>query len=146
MIFSERKMRLDFQHSLERDSYYHRFQDVARKMKDYEDELGIVEEEADQRVDETVEKRKRTLKMKRVLSLEANKFFNSVIDFTGELVDDIKVDGLKCLNGHETVLFDDIEGKRFLEGKTLREALQSIREFSIEVRDLLNVPDFYVQE
>ena len=30
-IFSERQMKLDFQHSLERDGFYHRFQEITRK-------------------------------------------------------------------------------------------------------------------
>ncbi len=145
MIFSERKMRLDFQHSLERDSYYHRFQETLRKMKDFRDELEQVEE-FDKRADDKVEKKQRIQRMKRVLSIEANKLFNSVVRFADELVSDIENDGLKCLNGNETVHFDKIEGKKYLEGKKLVEALQSIREFSEEVIDFLNVPDFSIEE
>jgi hypothetical protein len=59
---------------------------------------------------------------------------------------DIENDGLKCLNGKDSVYFDDVEGKKYLEGRKLNEALQSIREFSQEVIEFLNVPDFYIEE
>lgn len=145
MIFSERKMRLDFQHSLERDSYYHRFQETLRKMRDFHDELEQIEE-TEKRAGEKGEKKKRILRMKRVLTIEANRLFNSVVRFTDELVMDIENDGLKCLNGNESVHFDDIEGKKYLEGRKLREALESIRGFSQEVIEFLDVPDFDIEE
>ena len=145
MIFSERKMRLDFQHSLERDSYYHRFQGTLRKMRDFHDELEQIKE-AEERAGEKGERKKRILRMKRVLTIEADRLFDSVVRFTGELVMDIENDGLKCLNGNDSVYFDDVEGKKYLEGRKLNEALQSIREFSQEVIEFLNVPDFYIEE
>ncbi len=145
MIFSERKMRLDFQHSLERDSYYHRFQDTLRKMRDFHDELQQIEE-VEKRAEDKVEKKKRILRMKRVLTIEANRLFGAVARFVEELDMDIENDGLKCLNGKDLVHFDDIEGKKFLDGRKLKEALQSISEFSHEVREFLNVPDFYIEE
>jgi hypothetical protein len=145
MIFSERKMRLDFQHSLERDSYYHRFQEILRKMRDFQDELEQVEEK-DARAEDKVEKKKRILRMKRALTIEANRLFGSVVRFAGELVDDIEKEGLKCLNGNDIIHFDDIEGSRHLSGKKLREALEDIGEFGQEVIEFLNIPDFYVQE
>jgi len=145
MIFSERKMRLDFQHSLERDSYYHRFQDILRKMRDFRDELQQIEK-SEKRAEDNVEKKKRILRMKRVLTIEANRMFGSVVRFADELVMDIENDGLKCLNGNASVHFDDIEGKKYLDGRKLYEALQSISEFSQEVIEFLNVPDFYIEE
>ena len=145
MIFSERKMRLDFQHSLERDSYYHRFQDTLRKMRDFHDELQQIEE-TEKRAEGKGEKKKRILRMKRVLTIEANRLFGSVVRFADELVMDIENDGLKCLNGNDSVHFDDIEGKKYLDGRKLNEALQSISEFSQEVIEFLNVPDFYIEE
>ncbi len=145
MIFSERKMRLDFQHSLERDSYYHRFQGTLRKMRDFRDELEQIKE-TEERAGEKGERKKRILRMKRVLTIEADRLFDSVVRFTGELVMDIENDGLKCLNGNDSVYLDDVEGKKYLEGRKLNEALQSIREFSQEVIEFLNVPDFYIEE
>jgi hypothetical protein len=138
-------MRLDFQHSLERDSYYHRFQDTIRKMRDFRDELQRIEE-VKKSTEDKVEKKKRILRMKRVLTIEANRLFGSVVRFAGELIMDIENDGLKCLNGNDLVRFDDIEGKKYLEGNVLSEALKSIRDFAQEVIDFLNVPEFYIEE
>ena len=131
--------------TLERDSYYHRFQDILRKMRDFHDELQQIEE-TEKRAEGKGEKKKRILRMKRVLTIEANRLFGSVIRFADELVMDIENDGLKCLNGNDSVHFDDMEGKRYLDGRKLNEALQSISEFSQEVIEFLNVPDFYIEE
>ena len=145
MIFSERKMKLDFQHSMERDSYYHRFQDALRKLNDFEGELERLDA-GEQRMEEKLEIKRRTAKMKRALTVESNKIFDSVLKFTTELIADIAEDGLKCLNSTESIHFDEIEGKRYLEGKSVEEALAIIKEFTLEVIDFLNVPNFGTQE
>jgi len=140
-IFSERKLRLDFQHSLERDGFYHRFQEVRRKLDDFRHELERIHEGDHSRA-EQIEMRKRSMKMKRVFAMEMNKLLKSVIIFTETLLDDIRKEGMICLNGFEPVEFDEIEGKRYLEGKTVQEALTIIYECSLEILDYLHIPEF----
>lgn len=145
VVFSERKMRLDFQHSLERDTFYLRFQEAQRKLTDFEEELKRSEEE-ESKIEDKLERKRRISKMKRALTVEANRFFTAILTFASELVTDIAEDGLKCLNGNGTIHLDEIERKSYLEGKTVKEALEIIQEFSLEVIDFLNVPDFNIQE
>jgi len=144
-IFSERKLRLDFQHSLERDAFFQRLQDTLKKMKDLEDELEIVESNRTGQSD-IGERKKRVMRMKRALTIEASRLFNSIVRFAAELVKDIEEEGLKCLNGNEIIRFEELEGKRYLEGKTIKEALMLMRDFALEVIEYLNIPDFYGQE
>jgi hypothetical protein len=140
-IFSERKLRLDFQHSLERDGFYHRFQEVRRKLDDFKHELDRIHEGDHSRA-EQIEMRKRSMKMKRVFAVEMNKLLKSVIGFTETLLEDIAKDGLICLNGFDPVEFDEIEGVRYLEGKTVQESLNIIYECSLEILAYLNIPEF----
>ena len=145
VVFSERKMKLDFQHSLERDSYYHRFQEALRKLTDFEGELERLAQGA-QRMEDKLEMKRRISKMKRALTVDANKIFNSVLSFSTELISDIAEDGLKCLNSDEPIHFDRIEGYRYLEGKQVKGALEVLKEFALEVIDFLNIPNFNTQE
>jgi len=140
-IFSERQLRLDFQHSLERDSFYHRVQEIRRKVDDFKHELGRIHEGDHSRM-EQIEMRKRSMKMKRVLTVETSKVLKAVLNFAETLLEDIADEGLICLNGEEPLYFEEIEGRRYLEGKTVQEALTIIHEFCREVLDYLNIPEF----
>jgi hypothetical protein len=136
---------LDFQHSLERDAFFQRFQDVLKKLQDLQEELEIVESHRTGQSD-VGERKKRILRMKRALTIEANRLFYAIVRFAQELIRDIEEEGLKCLNGNETIRFDEFEGKRYLEGKKISESLELMRDFSLEVIEYLNIPDFYTQE
>ena len=140
-LFSGRKLKLDFQHSIERDSFYHRFQDIRRRINDFIHELNRIHEGIHRRV-EQIDMRKRSMKMKRVLTMEANRLFKSVASFSRTLLDDLEDEGLICLNGDESIIFDQIEGKMYLKGKTVLEALEVIHEYCVEVLSFLNVPEF----
>jgi hypothetical protein len=145
VVFSERKMRLDFQHSMERDGFYHKFQDVERRLSDYEQELVRIED-GDFDAHAKSEMRKRTQRMKRVLIVETHRLLKSVLLFAKNLIEDIDSDGTQCLNGRDYIYFDALEGKRLLEGRTVLDALRITRDFVTEVMSFLNVPDFEVQE
>ncbi len=143
-IFSGRRLRLDFQHSLERDGYYSRFQELARKLEDIVQEIG--RSNFATRAKKELDLRMRISRMNRALSVEADKYFNAVVRFVADLVEDLDSGGVKCLNGDEHIHFDKIEGKRFLEGETVHDALVKSREFSFEMLKFLNVPEFNSQE
>ncbi len=55
-------------------------------------------------------------------------------------------EGVKCLNGREKIAFDDIEGRRALEGRTVRDALDELARLASEVGSCLNVPEIESQE
>ena len=143
-ILSETKLKLDFKHSLERDSFYHRFENLRRLFDDVHEDSSTVGLYSGQQHEEDM--RKRSFKKKRNVIVEADKFLRSVIRFSSTLVSDIESGGLVCLNADDTLHFDRIEGKRFFEGRRVREALAELRTFAREVVEFLNVPQIESRE
>jgi hypothetical protein len=143
-ILSETKLKLDFKHSLERDSFYHRFENLRRLFDSVNEDSSTVDLYSGQKHEEDM--RKRSFKKKRNVIVEADKFMRSVARFTGALVMDIEAGGLICLNAEETLQFDKLEGKRFFEGKRVHDALKELKQFAREVVDFLNVPQIESRE
>jgi hypothetical protein len=142
-ILSETRLKLDFKHSLERDSFYHRFESLRKRLEDFEEEAIRMSRsgeglEADLKL--------RSFKKKRNLTIEADRFFRSLHGFSDELIKDLEQDGMKCLNGEEVIQFDKIEGRRYLEGVQVKDALKRLKDLSDEVVQYLNIPQFKVQE
>ncbi len=144
-FLSETKLKLDFKYSLERDSFYHRFQELLRRLTDLVSEIERFEN-GKFRVDIEEEIKKRIFKMKRNLSIELDRFFKQVNKFATDLLEDVEGDALKCLNGDEVINFDAIEGDRYLEGFLVHDALEEIRKFSLEIIDYLDMPEIKLKE
>ena len=143
-ILSEVRLKLDFKHSLERDSFYHRFENLRRLFDNVHEDSSTVDLYSGQQHEEDM--RKRSFKKKRNMIVEADKFMRSVAGFSGALVTDIEAGGLICLNAGDTLRFDRLEGKRFFEGKTVHEALRELKSFAREVIEFLNVPQIENRE
>ncbi|UCF96511.1 MAG: hypothetical protein JSV89_15205 [Spirochaetaceae bacterium] len=143
-ILSETKLKLDFKHSLERDSFYHRFENLRRLFEEVNEDSSTVDLYSGQKHEEDM--RKRSFKKKRNVIVEADKFLRSVARFAGVLVTDIEAGGLVCLNADDTLHFDRIEGRRFFEGKKVKEALMELKAFAREVIEFLNVPQIESRE
>ena len=143
-ILSETKLKLDFKHSLERDSFYHRFENLRRLFDNVHEDSSTVDLYSGQQHEEDM--RKRSFKKKRNMIVEADRFMRSVAGFSEVLVTDIEAGGLICLNADDTLRFDKLEGKRFFESKTVHEALKELKRFTREVIDFLNVPQIENRE
>jgi hypothetical protein len=91
-----------------------------------------------------LEMRKRFGRLKREIESDAAKLFHAIYIFARDLIQD--GEGVKCLNGEERIAFDAIEGKRELEGRTVRWALDEMARLASEVEHYLNVPDIESQE
>ncbi len=142
-LLSETKLKLDFKYSMERDSFYHRVENLRRQLEDYMEDTsrtGTYEGPHGE------EMRMRNFKKKRNLILEADRFFRRLFNFTAELLSDIEEEGLKCLNSDERISFDKIEGNKYLEGLSVREALNRVNELCGEVAEYLNVPRVEAEE
>ncbi len=144
-FLTEKRLKLDFKFSLDRDGFYGRFQELERKLSDFREEnarliAGVVSREME------LEMRRRITKLKRLIESDAARFFSAVEAFCEELIEDVKGDGVKCLNGSEQIAFDNIEGDRLLEGRKVREALAELAGLSSEIVAYLNVPDIDSQE
>jgi hypothetical protein len=143
-LLSETRLKLDFKHSLERDSFYHRFENLRRLLADIREDTSRMEEHLGQKHEE--EMRMRSIRMNRNAIMEAVKFFRNLITFAGDLSEDIDGSGSICLNPDDLLRFDKLGGRRLLEGLPVREALASLFEFSREVVEFLNVPQIESQE
>jgi hypothetical protein len=144
-LLTETRLKLDFKHSLERDGFYRRFQEVQRRAQDWHEAHRRLDEGGFNR-DLESEVRTRIFKLKRNLAVEANRLFRSAERFAGVLVEDAGGDGVKCLNGDATVAFDRIEGDRLLAGRSITEALQALQAFAGEVAGYLRIPEVEDQE
>ncbi len=142
-LLSEIKLKLDFKHSMERDSFYHRFEKIRRQLYDFKDDtLALGQYEGKHEED----MHKRSFKLKRNLTLEADRFFRHLIKFTSELIKDIERKGLKCLNSQEKIQFDKIEESSYIAGILVAQALIELNTFSKELVSYLNVPQIELQE
>ena len=139
-FLTETRLRLDFKFSLDRDSFYGRFQELDRKLDDFRDESSRLVDGTVGR-DMDLEMRKRTSKLKRQIEGDAARLFRAILAFCEELIEDARGDGVKCLNGDDLVSFDQYEGRRVLKGRMVREALAELSRLSLEVVTYLNVPD-----
>jgi hypothetical protein len=143
-LLSETRLKLDFKHSLERDSFYHRFENLRRLLDDQREDARRMEDYLGQKHEE--EMRMRSFKKSRNLIMESDKFFRNLQRFSGGLAEDIAASGSICLNPRDLLRFDRLGGRRLLEGLSVEKALASLAEFSTEVSRFLNVPQIESQE
>ena len=139
-VLTEKRLRLDYKFSLDRDGFYGRYKDVERSLGDFREENarlsnGTLRREMEQ------ESYKRVIKLRGKIKSDAAKLFRAVHRFCEELIEDADGDGVKCLNGSEEIVFDDIEGTRLLAGRRVIDALVVLAGFSSEVVACLNVPE-----
>ncbi len=144
-ILTETRLKLDFKHSLERDGFYRRFQEVQRRLNDWHEAHRRIDDGGFNR-DLESEVRTRIFKLERILDVEASRLFRAVKRFAEALVEDARGDGVKCLNGDEPIQFDRIEGERLLAGMNVTDALQALAGFATEVAGYLRIPDVEGQE
>jgi hypothetical protein len=144
-FLTDKQLKLDFKFSMDRDGFYRRFQELDRKIVDFLEERRRLAEGIFSKDMET-EVRKRGFKLKRLIAVDASRFFRSIERFTKELVEDADGDGVKCLNAEREIAFDEIEGKKGLEGKTVLEALVELGTLAAEIVAFLNIPEIETQE
>jgi hypothetical protein len=139
-FFSERKLKLDFKYSIDRDSAHHKFMEIKRRVEDFESEVSLIREGMYQKSMEQ-ELRLRNVKLKRNLSIEAHRFFVWVGEFASALLADLEDEGLLCLNGDDIITFELNFDAHYCEGLTVRQALAELKRFTDEVIAFLNIPD-----
>ncbi len=144
VLLSETRLKLDFRHSLERDSFYHRFENLRRLLEDLREDASRMENFLGQKHEE--EMRMRSFKKSRNFIMESDKFFRNLQHFAGGLSEDIGAAGSVCLNPRDLLRFERLGGRRHLEGLSVEKALASLAEFSTEVARFLKVPQIESQE
>ena len=144
-FLTEKQLKLDFKYSMDRDAFYNGLQALGRKMTEYRGEnRRLLEGEVNR--ERELEVRKRTVKLTRLVQSDAARFFRSIQRFCRDLEDDAHGDMVKCLNCNGVIKFDEIEGKRVLQGRTVGGALTELRQFAMEATAYLNIPEIEGQE
>ncbi len=144
-FLAEKQLKLDFKHSLDRDSFYSSYQALQRKIDSYREENARLAEGIVSR-DMELEIRKRSNKLVRLIEADAARFFRALEGFADALVEDARGDAVKCLNCDAEISFDSIEGRRALQGRKVADALADLRDFALEAIAYLNIPEIDSQE
>jgi hypothetical protein len=144
-FLTETRLKLDLKRAIERDAFYRRFQELERRLEDWREAHRRLDDGGFNR-DLENEIRTRLFKLKRILAVEASRFFRSLQRFARVLVEDARTDGVQCLNAKDEIAFDPIEGVRRLAGRTVEEALGELEVFATEAVDYLSIPEIGNQE
>jgi hypothetical protein len=105
-FLTERKLKLDFKYSLERDGFYHLFQDLMKRIQDFEEEVKIINT-GKYKDNALTEIKNRRLRKRRVLIIETDKLFRRCRHFTEEILKDIEKSGVACLNHDDVILVQE---------------------------------------
>jgi len=139
-FLTEKRLRLDYKFSLERDGFYRNYKELERALEEFRREDARLSNGTVRREMET-DILKRTVTLKRRIKSDTARLFRTIHAFCEELMEDADGDGVKCLNGSEEIVFDDIEGKRLLSGMKVSNALAVLEGFAVELVAYLDVPD-----
>lgn len=140
-LFSERKLKLDVKYSVERDGYYHRFNQLLRRVHDYCGEAVRIQEGTYSKKYEQ-DMLRRMVEMRHAVMIESDAFFRRVHRFAGELIDDLDGDGILCQNGDAELNYSEFDRETELRGITVRDALQLLFDICDEILEYLDIPDF----
>jgi len=144
-FLTETRLKLDLKRAIERDAFYRRFQELERRLEDWREAHRRLDDGGFNR-DLEKEIRTRLFKLKRVLVVEASRFFRSLQRFARVLGEDAGSDGVQCLNAKDEIAFDPIEGTRRLAGMTVEKALGELEALAAEAIDYLSIPEIGNQE
>lgn len=140
-MLTERKLRLDVKFSLERDTFYNLFSNLARRRDDYLSEAKRVRTgEYSKPYEQDI--LKRLVEMRHNLFIEADRFFARLGRFAHDLVEDINGDGILCQNAEDELEYTSIDREKVLRGRTVKQGVVMLAELCDEVVDYLDIPDF----
>jgi hypothetical protein len=137
---SDFHLKLDFYYTHEREKFYNKSETVKRLIKQY---IDILDELANIEIANNYSEKLKILKNKqeRVILIEGVKFINEIDNFIELLLVDFGKQQNSILNPNDNIHFSDIEGKRFLEGRLVIDALHFIAKFCAEFRDIIKIPE-----
>ncbi|MFP4375976.1 MAG: hypothetical protein ACLFP4_02930 [Spirochaetales bacterium] len=140
-MFTSRKLRLDVKYSVERDTFYDIYHQVARTLMNYRTEADrIAEGSYAKQYEADVLKRK--VEMRHATLVEVEWFFRRLRRFSKQLVTDIAGDGILCQNPHSELEYDTLDREKLLRNRSVAEALQMLWDFSSEAVAYLDIPEF----
>jgi len=139
-VLSDFHLKLDYNHSKERDKFYNGLEGCIRLMNDYIDVL----DEFSKSTSDAYKERLRLMKLKvgRAFLIELTEFMNDLHDFVSYLISDNTKGGNIILNPDEIIRFSKLEGeKKELDNIKVIESLKYVRDFTEEFMDKIKIPD-----
>jgi hypothetical protein len=138
-ILSEYYIKLDFNHSIKRDTFYPRFMEIKKILKEYNYELDILSREEFNNIafyrDKSV-----VYKIRQRYFIALDGYFKDLRNFLEILVDDYRTNGNIVLNPDDILGFSDFEANHRLNGITVIDSLNEIFIFTSEFLRFLGMP------
>lgn len=137
---SDFHLKLDYNHSRERDKFYDHLENCARLLKDY---INILEE-LSHTDSEKYKERLRLMKVKvgRAFLIAATEFMKEMNDFVNYLIKDYSNKGNIVLNPEDTIRFSKLEGEdKELDGMSVMDALKYVSQFTGEFVEKIKIPE-----
>jgi len=138
-ILSEYYIKLDFNHSLKRDSYYTKYLEIKKILKEYDYELDILYNDEYNRIALHHDK-SLIYKIRYQFMLEVNNYFRDLRGFIQTLLNDYQTGGNIILNPDEKIELSEFEENRKLDGYNVISALEEIHKFCDEIIKFLSIP------
>lgn len=138
-ILSEYYLKLDYNNSLRRDTFYPRYMEVKKVLKEYAYEVEIRSSEQYDSIASFKDKSAvHKIRYRYLLSLNA--YLKSLREFLRMLVDDAESDGTMLLNPDGVITMSEFEYDRRLDGCTVLEGLREMLGFADELIRFLGMP------
>ncbi len=139
-ILSEYYIKLDYSHTAKRDSFYPRFMEIKKILKQYDYEHEV----STKREFDTIslhKNRSAIHKLRQRYLFSLDKFFKDIKTFLKVLVDDNRTEGNIVLNPLDSISLNEFEENRRLNGYVVIDALTEMYSFSEEFIKFLGMPE-----
>jgi len=139
-ILSEYYVKLDFSHSLKRDTFYPKYMEVKKILNDYNHELDVLYREE---YDNIALYRDKSIvhKIRQRYLFTISDYFSELCAFLCLLIDDFETGGSIIINPDEVISLNEFIENRKLDGYSVIDALKEIYEFGKELRTYLGLPE-----
>jgi hypothetical protein len=136
---SEYYIKLDFNSSMKRDTYYPRYMEIKKLLKEYTYEIEV---RSKQEYDTIASYRDKTnvykIRQRYLLSLDS--YYKDLKGFTETLISDYMSGGSIIMNPLDKISLSEFEKDRRLDGYTVVDALSEMYTFCNEFSRFLGIP------
>ncbi len=139
-ILSEYYVKLDFNHSIKRDTFYPRFMEMKKILKEYNYELDVLNREEFNNIAHYRDKSV-VYKIRQRYFLALDGYLKDLRNFLEILIDDYRTHGNIVLNPDDVLGFNEFEINHRLNGLTVIDSLNEIYTFTAEFIRFLGMPN-----
>lgn len=139
-VMSHSQLKLDFNFSQKRDSFFTLMNQLQIALKNY---LAILDDLNGNVIGQQHEQKLKQMKSRQYMDfiVKCGEFITSLKKFVIFLLDEYRDGGNIVLNPEHVIKFDDLYGSKRLNGMRLMDALEEMRRFLDEFEQYLNIPE-----